>query len=91
MVPAVWLPVSVELQVDDQRSRLYELSCVEFVICLVRRCRRVVSRLLVVRVPAYVKVMSKSESTLVVVIVYGRVLVASMVVQVVRHQVDMMV
>ena len=81
----------MESQVDDQRSRLYELSCVEFVICLVRRCRRVVSRLLVVRVPAYVKVMSKSESTvLVVVIVFCRVLVASTV-QVVRHLVDMMV
>ena len=83
--------MSVESQVDDQRSRLYELSCVEFVICLVRRCRRVVNHLLVVRFPVYVRVMSKSESTvLVVVIVFDRVLVASTV-RVVRHLVDMMV
>ena len=48
------------------------------------------SRLLVVRVPAYVKVMSKSESTLVVVIVYGRVLVASTVVREVQRLVRML-
>ena len=49
------------------------------------------SRLLVVRVPAYVKVMSKSESTaLVVVSVICRVLVASTAL-VVQHLVDMKV
>ena len=48
------------------------------------------SRLLEVRVLEYVTVMSESSTPLVV-IVCDRVLVASMVVQVVRHQVDMMV
>ena len=59
-----------------------------FVICLIRH-RRVKCQL-EVEVQECVKVMSKSESTLVVVIVYGRVLVASTV-RVVRHLVDMMV